>query len=78
MKDWDLLVEDVKEIKGMVKETNHEVKEQAITLARNTESLIHHSARTSANEERIKQVERYVMGILMAFLSACLYYFLRR
>jgi len=78
MKDWDLLVEDVREIKSTVRETNQEVKDQAITLARNTESLIHHSARTSANEERIKQVEHYVMAILMAFLSACLYYFLRR
>jgi hypothetical protein len=71
MKDWDLLVEDIKEIK-------RDVKDIGLNTARNTTSLELHMKRTEANEERIKQVERYVMGILMAFLSACLYYFLRR
>lgn len=78
MKDWDLLVDDVREIKSTVRETHQEVKEQAITLARNTESLIHHSARTSANEARIKQVEHWMLSFMASLVLAFIYYLLRR
>lgn len=78
MKDWDLLVEDVREIKTTVKETNKAVQDQALTLARNTESLIHHSARTAANEDRILQVERWLLGFLASIVLAFIYYIVRR
>lgn len=78
MKDWDLLVDDIREIKATVKETHVEIKEQAVTLARNTESLIHHSARTTANEERIRQVETWTLGFMASLVVSFLYYLLRR
>lgn len=65
---------NVKEIKIDISEIKSELKDIGKTLAVNTESLVHHSARTSANEERIKQVENWLIGFLgSALLAACAY-----
>jgi len=52
------------EIKQELAEIKSELKGIGITLARNTESLIHHSARTQANESRIQKMENWILGIL--------------
>ena len=52
--------QDVKDdIKGIRLDV-HEIK---IVMAVNTESLIHHVARTSANEARIIYLERALIGL---------------
>lgn len=71
MKDWDLLVSDVKEMKADIKVL---VKDSAT----NTADLKTHMARTEASERRLDNVEKYLMGLLTSILLTVLYYFLKR
>lgn len=52
------------EFKSDIKEIKSELSSIGLTLARNTESLIHHSARTAINEARITKVENWLLGAL--------------
>lgn len=69
---------DLQELKQDVKDIKKTVGEIATTMAVNTESLIYHSARTKANEDRIIQVEKYILGLLSALLVATIGYLLSK
>lgn len=67
----------MEELKQDVKEIRKEIRDVSITLARNTASLEIHIARTNANEDRIAQVEKWMLGGMGAILLALLGYLLR-
>lgn len=71
MKDWDLLVDDVREIK-------QDVKRVCLDIPEIKTDLKHHMARTQANEDRIKQVERWMLSFMASLVLAFIYYLLRR
>lgn len=52
------------EIKEDLREIKKEIKTIHETVIKNTVSLDHHMARTSANEKRIRQVEVWLIGML--------------
>ncbi len=54
------------EIKEDLKAIRADVTEIKVILAVNTESLIHHVARTAASESRILFVERALIGLATA------------
>lgn len=66
----------LRDIKANVNSIDKTLAAQAVTLAVNTESLKHHMARTSANEDRIKFIERAMMGTLITALIGALVKFL--
>lgn len=71
MKDWDSLVEDVKEIKQDVKQVCSHIPEIKTDLK-------HHMARTEANEARIKQVEFWLLSFMTSLVLGFIYYLVRR
>ncbi len=60
------------EIKDELVEIKTELKAIGVTLAVNTESLVHHSARTAINEARIVKVENWILGILTSGILGAL------
>lgn len=52
------------EVKHELRGIKTELMGIGTTLARNTESLIHHSARTAASEARIAKIENWLLGVL--------------
>lgn len=65
------------ELKQDVKELRQEIRDIAVTLARNTGTLEVHIRRTDLAEERITQVERWLLGTLGAILLAVLGFWLQ-
>lgn len=70
-------MDNLTDIRSDVKIIKTDLKAIGVTLAVNTESLIHHSARTAANEKRLSQVETAMLSFLGALLLALLGYVLK-
>ena len=62
----------IKEIKEDVKEIKGTIGDVSVTLAKNTESLTAHMARTLLNEARIEKIENWILGLLTASIAGLL------
>lgn len=63
---------DLQEVKSDVKELRKDVIELKVLAAENTVSLNTHMSRTRLNEERIKQVENWLLGIFSSLVLAAI------
>lgn len=66
------MIDDLAEIKADVKEIKSSVAGIQLQVERNTVSLDHHIKRTDLNEDRIKTMEQWTLGLLAAITLAIL------
>lgn len=63
---------DLQEVKSSVKDLHTKVDNLTAISIENTADLKNHMRRTELNEDRIKMVEKWLLGILAALVIAAL------